>query len=240
MSTTAISLAAELAVGASRRLQATLAHDQGPPGFFFHSFQGPFDEACHVLWELDVALADPGGGGRGVPWADRDQHANPASFSFLSATETRAQILSREALPEGLLDRLLTAFIGVACDYGPTGSALSVEREPFQPQAEYEREIGALIECGYVERCGTLVKWTDKVAPAMQEQHLWDSAAAPPSPRLIGLSADAQRRVAALLQQGQRIAAVVVIREDAGATIGEAMRHLDEIERFGLGASTIH
>ena len=237
---TAISFAAELAVGVSRRLQATLVHEVSPAGFFFHSFQSPFDEACHVLWEFDVALADRGDAGKGLPWADRGQYPNPASFSFLSATETRTRILAREDVPTGLLDRLLTAFIGVACDYGPTGSALSVEREPFQPQAEYEREIGALIECGYVERCGTLVKWTDKVAPAMQEQHLWDSAAAPPRPRLIGLSTDAQHRVAALLQQGQRIAAVVVIRDDAGATIGEAMRHLDEIERLGLGASTIH
>jgi hypothetical protein len=136
-------------------------------GFFYHSFQGPFDEACCVLWELDVARADPGDGSCGLPWAG-NQNVQAAAFAFFSDTETRARIVEQIPLRQELVDRALVVFVRIACDYGDVGSTLSIGCEPFIPQAEYARQIDGLTISGYIERCGELVKWTQKIADTMK------------------------------------------------------------------------
>ncbi len=228
-------MVAELAVGISRRLQTTLSHDVNETGYFFHSFQGPFDEACYVLWELDVARADPGDGGPGISWAD-DRSPFAAAFCFFPANEMRACITSRAPLPQAMIDRVLAAFVSVACDYGPAGSTLSVGRAPFKPQAEYECEIAALAACDYVECSGELIKWTEKIAHAMETKNFWDASGVVPIPREIRLSTSAERQVTYLLQHDQCIAAIAVVRSDAGATLLEAKQYIEQIERLGTAA----
>jgi hypothetical protein len=53
------------------------------------------------------------------------------------------------------------------------GAQLSTQREAFVPQQEHAHAIEALERSDSVERQGTSVLWTDKIAPAMREIFAW-------------------------------------------------------------------
>jgi hypothetical protein len=229
-------LAAELAVGLARRLWMTLHHDATDAGFCWHMFQSTFVDGCYVLWEPGVALA-------GTDWSDDQgmtrqqcvayskQHPGDnrfnldqqSLFKFLPAPETRAGVLACGELPDALFARLLAAYVDNACHYGPDeATLLDAGPEPFKPTAEFEREIAALVECGYAERCGAMVKWTDKIAPVM----CWVD----PTPPLT-LPHDVLERVNELLQDDNYIAAIAVVREETGAGLLEAKMYVDGLGR---------
>jgi hypothetical protein len=240
-----IRLAAELAVGLARRLWMALGPDATDAGFCWHSFQNPFVDGCHVLWELGVALADTGSADQGMTWQQyAKQHPSeqgPGSFKFFPAAETRAGVLAYGELPDALFGRLLAAYVGNACIYGPDGTQLCSGHEPFKPAAEFEREIGALVECGYAERCGDMVKWTDKIAAVMRAEHCRDD----PRPRIktlpqdgAALDADAfyirgevPERVNRLVQDGNPIAAMALIRAETGAGLLECKAYVEDLVR---------
>lgn len=69
---------------------------------------------------------------------------------------------------------MLSAYIGMVCEYGPEDRRLSPEREPFYAPAQCRLEIEALERLGYIEAQGQEACWTDKIAPAMQAAWLWD------------------------------------------------------------------
>src|SRR4051812_16079978 len=174
-------LAAELAVGLARRLWMTLHHDATDAGFCWHMFQSTFVDGCYVLWDLGVALAGTGeSGDQGMtrqqcvayakqhPGDKRFDLDQQGSFKFFPASETRAGVLALGELPDALFERLLEAYLDNACHYGPDEETLLYSgQEPFKPTVEFEREIDGLVECGYAQRCGAMVKWTDKIAPVM-------------------------------------------------------------------------
>jgi hypothetical protein len=166
-------LAAELAVGLARRLCMTL--EPSDDGFYWHFAQSTFEEACDVLWELGVAstLVATESGHQGMTrqqYVDAKPHPGEQAFAvykFFSAPETRAGVLAGGELPDALFARLLASYVETACEYGPNGTQLDSGEGPFKPAAEFEREIDAFVACGYAERHGDMVKWTDKIAPVM-------------------------------------------------------------------------
>ena len=225
-------LAAELAVGLARRLSMTLVEPGCLDGFHWHHAQSTFEEGCDVLWTLGVALAAPETGDQGITRQQYDaKHpsgvkAFPGAFKFFPAPETRAGVLAYGELPDGLFGRLLAAYVGNACMYGPDGTQLYSDRGLFKPTVEFEREIGALVACGYAERCGAMVKWTDKIAPVMRAEHCWVD----PAPQ-ITLPHDVLERVNELLQDGNPIAAIAVVREETGAGLLEVRAYVDGLRR---------
>jgi hypothetical protein len=236
-------LAAELAVGVARRLWMALGPDATDAGFCWTNFQNTFTEGCHVLWELGVALAGtefgesevgPLPGDQGMTWQQyavyAKQHPGDGSqqwFKFFPAPEIRAGVLAYGELPDALFGRLLAAYVGNACMFGPDGTQLSSDQEPFKPTAEFEREIGALVECGYAERCEDMVKWTDKIAPVMRAEHCWDDT----KPQIGALQHDVLERVNMLLHDRNPIAAIALVRAETGAGIVECKAYVDDLVR---------
>jgi hypothetical protein len=232
-------LAAELAVGLARRLWMTLHHDATDAGFCWHMFQSTFVEGCYALWELGVALAGTDrSDDQGMTWqqcvvyakqypGDERFDLNQQSlFKFFPAPETRAGVLAYCELPDALFERLLATYIDNACEYGPDGTQLCSHQGLFKSTVEFEREIAALVECGYAERCGGMVKWTDKIAPVMRSEHCWVD----PRPQ-ITLPHDVLERVNELLHDGNPIAAIAVVREETGASLLECRTYVDDLRR---------
>ena len=233
-------LAAELAVGLARRLWMTLHYEATDAGFCWHMFQSTFVDGCYVLWELGVALAGTDRSGeRGMTRQQCVAYANQFSgdkrfdldqqslFKFFPAPETRAGVLAYGELPDALFGRLLEAYVDNACHYGPDEETLlDSGPEPFKPTVEFEREIDALVECGYAQRCGDMVKWTDKIAPVMWPE---DGRVDPTPP--IALSHDVLERVNELLQDGNPIAAIAAVREETGAGLLECRTYVDGLRR---------
>lgn len=135
-------------------------------------------------------------------------------------------MLAYGELPDALFARLLAAYFDNACEYGPDGTQLYSGPEPFKPAVEFEREIAALVECGYAERCGTMVKWTDKTAPGMRAEDCWVDPTPP-----ITLPHDVLERVNELLQDDNYIAAIAVVRDETGASLLEARTYVDNLRR---------
>jgi hypothetical protein len=228
-------LAAELAVGLARRLWMTLHYDATDEGFCWHLAQTPFEDGCYVLWELGVAstLVATESGYQGMTrqqYVDAKRHPGEESFAnykFFPAPETRASVLAYGELPDALFERLLEAYVRTACEYGPDEETLLYSGpEPFRPTVEFEREIAALVECGYAERCEGTVKWTDKMAPVMWAEGCWVNPTPP-----ITLPHDVLERVDELLQDGNAIAAIAVVREETGANLLEAKNYVDDLRR---------
>jgi hypothetical protein len=225
-------LAAELAVGLARRLWMALGAEASDAGFCWHYAQNPFEDACHVLWQLGVALSGIEGGDQGITWQQSVEHSRQypgekdiagAVFKFFPAAETRAGVLAHGELPDALFARLLAAYIGNACEQGPDGTQLGSGQEPFEPMAEFEREIAALVACGYAERRGDMVKWTEKIAPVMRQESCWDE----PTPQVVTLPYGVLERVNDLLEERNPIGAMALVRQKTGLSFFECKAYVD-------------
>jgi hypothetical protein len=111
--------------------------------------------------------------------------------------------------------------------FGPDGTQLCSDREPFKPAVEFEREIAALVECGYAERCGDMVKWTDKIASVMVKTLPHDGAALDADAFYI--RGDVPERVNRLVHDGNPIAAMALIRAETGAGLLECKAYVDDL-----------
>lgn len=177
-------LMVELAVGLAQRMPAI----KGGPGagypepeYFWHYAASHLETACSVLWGLGVAEAAYGGDeplqhleyAEAVP-AITNLKGFPPNFRVLSPHDIR--IALEKGLPETSpsLDEMLSAYIGLVCEYGPEDRRLEPDRGPFYPPAQCRLEIEALERLGYIETNGQEARWTDKIAPAMQAAWLWD------------------------------------------------------------------
>lgn len=176
-------LMVELAVGIARRLATTVGGPEAgypEPGYVWHGASSDFENGCAVLWHLGAAQAAYGGDqpiknlrhDDAVPAVTR-KRGFPPYFRPLAPDEVRATL--GQGLPDDSpsLEEMLSAYIGLVCDYGAEGSKLSSERDPFLPPEQFRREIEALERLGYLERRGREVLWTDKMAPTMQAAWLW-------------------------------------------------------------------
>jgi hypothetical protein len=201
-------------------------------GFYWHYAQSTFEEACDVLWELGVAsaLVATESGHQGMTrqqYVDAKRHPGEETFAvykFFPAAETRAGVLAGGELPDALFARLLASYVETACEYGPNGTQLDSGEGPFKPTAEFEREIDAYVACGYAERHGDMVKWTDKIAPVMYGEHCGDE----PAPQ-ITLPHDVLERVNMLVHGHNPIAAIALVREHTGAGLAECRAYVDDL-----------
>jgi hypothetical protein len=134
-----------------------------------------------VLWSLGVAEAAYGGDEplQHLEYSDAvpaiiNLRGFPGYFRVLSPDDIR--IALEKGLPETSpsLDEMLSAYIGMVCEYGPEDRRLSPEREPFYPPAQCWLEIETLERLGYIETQGREACWTDKITPAMRAAWLWD------------------------------------------------------------------
>ena len=167
----------ELAVSLARRLEAILGGpDHVPPGHVHHGYASTFETGCDVLWRLGVARAaygpEPGRSELTHPTIIHDK-AWPPYFRLFPASEIRT-VLSGDPLPSApSLHEMLCAYLEVACEYGRDGARLPSTRDPFTPQPDCVADIEALERMGYIARQDAAVRWTDKIAPAMQRAGLW-------------------------------------------------------------------
>ncbi|MGJ4912325.1 hypothetical protein [Bradyrhizobium sp. HKCCYLS2033] len=161
-------LISELSVGIARRLTEILQPSDGVT--VCHGFQSPFDKGCRVLWQLGVAYGADGARER----ISYDEDLLPAFFKLLSPDAIRSTLSDGPLTPAPTVFRVLTCYLSIACDYGG-GDILPCRREPFHPPAVFAKEISALKKLGYIDRLGTVVIWTDKIASAMVESYLWQA-----------------------------------------------------------------
>jgi hypothetical protein len=171
-------LVTELAVGIARRLYAILTAQGAPePGYLHHYYTTHFENGCGVLWRLGVAVAayDSEPERKGLAYGTiTNEKVWPPYFKPFEAQEIRTALAGKAPASAPPLQEVIDAYISLACDYGPTGSALPAKREPFSPQAQYNREVEALIRFGFAERCGSQARWTNKIAPAMRYACVWE------------------------------------------------------------------
>lgn len=172
-------LVTELAVGIARRLEGILDPEGGAhigPGYVHHIYMSHFEDGCSVLWRLGVAIAAwPGepswkGLSAQAEWPNR---IFPPFFKLLAPSEIRETLTAGLPPSSPSLHEVLCAYLALVCDY--IEPQLSSRREPFVAAEECAREIEALQESGYLERCGAAVRWTDRVAAGMQENYLWQA-----------------------------------------------------------------
>jgi hypothetical protein len=225
-------LVAALAVAVSLFLPAALPDDVDERGFISHLFQGPFDEICSILWELGVAVPDAGGSFHDYHQQAAQDAIGPGAFKFLPPDEMRATISQHAELSAALTHRLLEAFLRAMGDYSWHGAQLDTGRAPFIPPAIFHPQIDALVACGYLRRAGEAVAWTDQISEAMQAAGHWDDTNAPPPPVVVTLPADIRRRVDDLLRDGQRLAAIAVVRRAADVPLTAAVAFVESIERL--------
>ncbi len=227
-------------MGLARRLWMTLQYDATDAGFCWHMFQSTFVDGCYVLWELGVALAGTDrSDDKGMTWqqcvVSPKQHPGDEKFNldqqslfkFFPTPDIRMSLRAFGELSDALFERLLEAYVDNACHYGPDKETLLHSGpEPFKPRVEFEREIEALVACGYAQRCGGMIKWTDKIAPVMWRGH----GRVDPTPP-VALSHDVLERVNGMLQDGNPIGAIAAVREDTGAGLLECMTYVENLRR---------
>ena len=176
-------LITELSVGLARIMWERLGNgDDAPPGYIWHGATHAYEDACAVLDALGVASSaddrEPNHRGN-APGTKNSGKRFPLYFKFFSEPDVRAVVMDGTPKFYVPLNEVLSAYIGVACGYGTDESRLCSGRSPFTPQAQFKREIDALIDHGYLERTVSEMIWTDKIAEAMQENHIWENDGTP-------------------------------------------------------------
>jgi ribosomal protein L7/L12 len=69
-----------------------------------------------------------------------------------------------------------------------------------------------------------MVKWTDKIAPAMRTEHCWVDPGPP-----ITLSLETQERANILVQDRNPIAAIALVQAETGAGLVECKAYVDDL-----------
>jgi hypothetical protein len=226
-------LVVELAIALSQFMQQALPHNTDANGFVSHSFHGPFDENCYILWELGAALAAPPSGERGLKREEWGAPfgVGPSAFKFFSPDETRAVLNEHTAFSPELVFRLICTYLNSMCDYGWQSSILNSGREPFLPAKIFQPQLEALIDCGYLTQVGGMVHWTNQIGKAMQATHYWDATFSVPSPPVINLSIEARAQVERMIRDDQRIAAISFVCEAAKVGISDAKAFVENLEK---------
>jgi hypothetical protein len=237
-------LVAELAVAVAEFMRNAV-HDIDEDGYIYHYFQGPFDENCYTVWQLGGAWAAPTSGNQGIAyrdWCDQVREEaeeagsfafiqHPGSFRFMQPDEIRAIVMGHEEIAPQLVSRLLDAYLRSMADYSWQGAQLDVSGEPFTPEPIFEPQIRAFVDSGYIERSGAMVRWTNKISPAMRAAGLWDENMAAPKPQPIIFPAETREHLELLIRQGHRGAAIIAIRMLAKIDDAYAEHCVEDIER---------
>lgn len=75
-------------------------------------------------------------------------------------------------LPSGAptLSKLIENFISLVAEYN---YGIHTRRDSFPVPPDFERVFELFERCGYVERVGGKVRWTDRIAPEMRAAYAW-------------------------------------------------------------------
>ncbi len=132
-----------------------------------HGFLSDFETACGVLVDAGVAVPINHDGSR-----MEEENAWPAYFRILfDLDELRAHLAHSLPPSAPSLDDVIAGFLSVTIRHG---YAITARRSAFAVATGFERHFALFADCGYVERVGHQVKWTEKVHPAMCARYLWD------------------------------------------------------------------
>lgn len=131
-----------------------------------HTFMGHFEAACRVLLDLRAVLPLDSSL---LPMDDESSWAAyfRLKFDVPELREHLGQGLPPSAPP---LSKVIEAFLGITTDYVPV---ISARRDEIAVHPGFERTFELLNGCGYVERVGDKVKWTNKIAPHMRATYVW-------------------------------------------------------------------
>lgn len=117
-----------------------------------------FKNACSILMEAGVV----------------DQHPKFTIYrAKFNIPEMRDFLRSNPRPSAESLQSALSCFLAIASDYGRF-HPISIAKEPFKVTDGFEKLFQLLEVCGYAQRKGNFVQWTDKVAPAMYAAYLWE------------------------------------------------------------------
>ncbi|MCG8510613.1 MAG: hypothetical protein MI741_15430 [Rhodospirillales bacterium] len=144
---------------------------EGPSDFknyiIGHGFLSDFETACAVLVDSGVAVPI---NHDGSPKLGPDLRS--AYFRILFDVEELRAHLAHHLPPSApSINDVIAGFLSVTIDHG---YAITARRTAFPVPAGFERLFALLADCGYVERVGQQVKWTEKVRPAMCARYLWN------------------------------------------------------------------
>ena len=134
-----------------------------------HGFMGVFESACQVLQQVGAVHPVKG---------DRSPEDDPDAWTACFRVKYDIQGLRAHvahSLPDSApsLSRTIEAFLGLTTELAgqPTVSA---GRDSFTIERQFEPLFELLCRCGYAERMGERVRWTNKIAPVMRNLLLWD------------------------------------------------------------------
>lgn len=177
-------LVCELAIGMARRIEAVFGdgsdRSQGikKSDYVYHGHQTPFERGCERLWSLGLAqgVLEGSSGGQEISletYRGLEKPTFPRLFKFMNPEEMRRHMTTAPIPGDLELEDVLVEYLSLVSHYGGLGAQLSAERDPFTPQAEFSDEIAALLMCGYLEKAGLDVQWTDRTSEAMFDSGLW-------------------------------------------------------------------
>ena len=90
-------------------------------------------------------------------------------YELSSMSDLKETLLPWMPLPDDapVFDELLATYVGIACN--ARNRRLCKSQIPFHVSPEYENEITALHDAGYIVFEGPDVRWTKKIGPIMEE-----------------------------------------------------------------------
>ncbi len=133
-----------------------------------HGFMSDFEAACSVLMDAGVAVPINHDGS-----PKQGEHPWSAYFRILfDVDELRAHLADSLPTSAPPLGEVIKVFLGLTTDYGDC--PIPTRRAVFPVPEGFERIFALLADCGYVERTGYHVKWTDNIQPQMRALYHWD------------------------------------------------------------------
>lgn len=145
---------------------------EGPSDFknyiIGHGFMSDFEAACSVMLDAGVAVPINHDGS-----PKQGEHPWSAYFRILfDVDELRAHLVNRLPTSAPPLGKVIKVFLGLTTNYGDC--PIPTRRAAFPVPDCFERIFALFADCGYVERIGHQVRWTDKIQPHMRALYHWD------------------------------------------------------------------
>ncbi len=178
-----------LILSITQRLRHLFTRETGVGGsrdyYIYHLHTRDFEDACDILWKLGASTAAfmHGDGPVGISFHDYKAKAQDLQKGFPPCFSLHPdEYLHQLALPPSCdatpsMDTIVEAYVCIATDYGKTcKNRLPIARnKPFSASHQQQNTLmEALVLNGYAIRTGTQYIWTDKIAPIMIKNWLWD------------------------------------------------------------------
>ena len=139
-------------------------------GPIFHSYQGPFDSCCWVLWDLGLAFPTDAEGSRDDEPPFRGYEGLPSAyFRFVAQSEFRHRLGKRQAIERERLDELVNTWLAAK---GHSGE-IERSRNGFVAAVGDGALMDAFVAAGFAEAMDGRFRWTDAMTPYMTASGFW-------------------------------------------------------------------